>query len=638
MKMKTLIFELLFLSLLISSFAVPDFKDDFGLAPESDINPFWMVIKTWDESPFYQDYNGYGQWIMSLQGEKSKWSCVGLEYGIEQGDFELITTISNADFYEGEGAQLFLMQIWDLKPIEYSEPYWGLWVEMIHNGSFEGFNIFYRNGTPLNVENEEASRLYIHKGSYIKFQFPVSLRMTWEESLKSFSFYYGMEGKYPSNLLATTLDYTKPSSPERRAGLYVQQEIPNIDRTTFYVDSFQISSKPISDKPKVSESVKGTITGAWNFKNGDFKADVGKDIELLGQSTKDKIKFGTTTEFGIGDIERKPVNVLKFDALSNKEAIAVYPESEGNGGGSKINQYSIIMDVMFDKSKTKWWSILQTDPYNAPKNWAEFYYVDGGKSPTDDTRCYGIGTGGAYFNPNSPLQPSKWYRMAIVVDLTGPYIYNYVNGNFIGQQGAKERIGTIDGLLSLSAKHEEKPFLLFTENEFNDPVNSYTGSGYLASLQFRPYKMDASEISALGRPTADGISTSKNVHNFNTLDDEIEHGGKIATTINWNDYQKGMDKLKTSGKLGLLFFSHDEIVASKKVDSYFENTEIKQYSSAFELIKVPAKKERDLSIQYGVYRVPTIVLINSQNKVVKKWIPKSNEVTQPNILGFFRNL
>lgn len=620
--------------LLSLTYGVEDFKEEFSAAPGSDLNIFWKLAPSWDGSPFYQDYNGYGQWIIGLENTKQLYSACGLEYQIGQGDFEAIVKIANADLFEGAGPQLFLMNIWDEKPTTLSAPHYGLWVEAIKDGDFEGINVYYRNG---NETLEEEYKKAIHEGSYIKFQFPISLRITWEENSHSFSFYYGMEGKYPDNLLATTIVYSRSSDPKRYGSLSAQQKNPEGKRSTYYIDSFQISGKKIADKPSVSETLKGTVSGAWNFKNKDLKADVGKDLELLGQTTKDKIHFGTTEEFGISEIGGKPANVLKFDALNNKEAIAVYPGTEANGGGSKINQYSILMDVMFDQSETKWWSILQTDPYNSPSNWAEFYYADGGSLQTSDTRFYGIGTGGAYFNPNTPINPQKWYRLAIVVDLTGPYIYNYVNGNFIGQQGAKERIGTIDGLLSLSPQSDNKPFLLFTENEFNDPMNSYTGSGYLASLQIRPYKMDAGEISALGRPTADGIPTEKGVQRFNTIDEQVQYG-TFNTTLVWNEYQSGIEKIKSNQKPGLILFTHNEIVACKKIDRYFEESNIKNLVTPFELIKIEAKKERELSIQYGVYRVPTLVLVNSQNKVMKKWVPKANEVTQTNILNFFRNI
>ena len=55
------------------------------------------------------------------------------------------------------------------------------------------------------------------------------------------------------------------------------------------------------------------VTGQWDFRGGDLSATVGNDLTYFdgeGGTTESQTDFGTTTSFGIPDIDGKPASVM----------------------------------------------------------------------------------------------------------------------------------------------------------------------------------------------------------------------------------------------------------------------------------------------------------------------------------------
>src|SRR5207245_2677267 len=96
-----------------------------------------------------------------------------------------------------------------------------------------------------------------------------------------------------------------------------------------------------------------------------------------------------------------------------------------NGGGHFVNQYTLLMDIMYPAASSgRWRALFQTDPFNHLGNDAEFYVGDSSASPDPN----GIGAEGQF---NRALAPDIWYRVALAVDLTAPpghQLAKYVNG------------------------------------------------------------------------------------------------------------------------------------------------------------------------------------------------------------------
>ena len=86
--------------------------------------------------------------------------------------------------------------------------------------------------------------------------------------------------------------------------------------------------------------------------------------------------FGTTTAFSISDINGQPAVVMKFTPPSgNSGAPGSNPSVDGwggykmfhgaqaNGGGAKVNQYTLIFDVLYPNDLS-WRAVIQ-----ASTNW-----------------------------------------------------------------------------------------------------------------------------------------------------------------------------------------------------------------------------------------------------------------------------
>src|SRR5438445_1425318 len=96
----------------------------------------------------------------------------------------------------------------------------------------------------------------------------------------------------------------------------------------------------------LTATAHAAVTGQWDFKNGDLSATIGQPLQDLNAAGA--TLFGTTTAFGISSIGGTPTNVMKFPKAPNE--LGGYLEVVGaaaNGGGGLVNQYSVVMDVLF---------------------------------------------------------------------------------------------------------------------------------------------------------------------------------------------------------------------------------------------------------------------------------------------------
>src|SRR5882672_2735861 len=90
------------------------------------------------------------------------------------------------------------------------------------------------------------------------------------------------------------------------------------------------------------------ITGQWDFKAGNLNATIGADLGYLDAATQTGTLFGTTTALGIPNIGGQVTNVMGFPKLTDEFGGYSAPHGAvGNGGGGNVNQYTVIMDVLF---------------------------------------------------------------------------------------------------------------------------------------------------------------------------------------------------------------------------------------------------------------------------------------------------
>jgi len=225
-----------------------------------------------------------------------------------------------------------------------------------------------------------------------------------------------------------------------------------------------------------------TIVGQWDFDSGDLRATTGQPLAYLnGVITSNATVF---TTFLIDD---STANAMGFPAAHADQGYIVTNTAPANGGGTNVNQYTLIMDLMYpEESDLTWRAILQT----------------GNNEPGDDAELFvnplgGIGTGANYFGE---IITNIWTRVAFTVDITNDNLSIYTNWTLAGSASLST---TIDGPWSLGPT-----FLLFTDDSDD------TAAGYVNSIQYRSGVMTADEIAALGGPSAGGISASVSTNSF----------------------------------------------------------------------------------------------------------------------------
>jgi autotransporter-associated beta strand protein/YVTN family beta-propeller protein len=221
------------------------------------------------------------------------------------------------------------------------------------------------------------------------------------------------------------------------------------------------------------------VTGQWDFSRGDLRATVGADLEYLGDTTN-------ITGFPSMNINGQTTRVMAFGSNSISQGFYMRHGASANGGGHFVNQYTLIMDVMFPSpSSDQWRALFQTDPFNHAGNDAEFYVGNGSATPNAN----GIGAEGQF---NGTLTPGAWYRIAFAVDLTAPagqQLIKYVNGALVGSQSLS---GGVDGRYALGP----------TAALFTAGISGFTQPGFVSSIQFVNGTLPAAAVAALAGPSA----------------------------------------------------------------------------------------------------------------------------------------
>ena len=173
------------------------------------------------------------------------------------------------------------------------------------------------------------------------------------------------------------------------------------------------------------------VTGQWDFSRGDLRATVGADLEYLGNTTN--VTRFSDREYQWPDDESDGMRE-QFD----QPRLLYAPRSQGaNGGGHFVNQYTLVMDVMFP-APSSWINggrCFRPIRSIMPATTRNFSSVTDSATPNAN----GIGAEGQF---DGPLTPDAWYRIAFAVDLTAPagqQLIKYVNGALVGSQSLSGR-------------------------------------------------------------------------------------------------------------------------------------------------------------------------------------------------------
>ena len=234
-----------------------------------------------------------------------------------------------------------------------------------------------------------------------------------------------------------------------------------------------------------------TVTGQWDFEFGDLGATVGSNLQYLDPtfdgpagSTDDKTAFGTTTELGIagpGGVEAKVLRVP--GTLSNKIGYILEHRIAPNGGGTRVNQYTLVMDVYVAESGSGAASLWQTSSANNTDDGDLFWQGNN------------FGQGGGGYNGTGAFTAGAWHRVAAAYDMAAnpPVVVKYVDGIFQDNWTANQGLDAVRRSLAPTA-------ILFADGDQDERREMW-----VSSVQIRAGALSAPELEALGAPTAAGI-------------------------------------------------------------------------------------------------------------------------------------
>ena len=223
------------------------------------------------------------------------------------------------------------------------------------------------------------------------------------------------------------------------------------------------------------------LIGQWDFANG-LAGTLGLPLEYFDAKVQTDTAFGTTTSFGIGNIAGNPAGVMRLvESSSPWGGYRMHHQSPPNGGGTNLNQYTLIFDVYYPPaSHSQWRTFYQTSLDNSGDG--EFFVNTGN----------GIGVSSVY---QGNVTPEAWHRIAFAVDLSSPLspaVAKWIDGVKVGYQTGLS--GGRDGRFSLNVYA-----LLFGDN---DGDQSET---YVSSVQLWNGKLPDPLLASMGTPTANKL-------------------------------------------------------------------------------------------------------------------------------------
>jgi hypothetical protein len=235
------------------------------------------------------------------------------------------------------------------------------------------------------------------------------------------------------------------------------------------------------------------VSGHWNFDdaNAGYLATIGTD--LLPRAGTEPLTFFEQT---LMDDGQAFVMRYAYSGGTPNSSTLGYVLPHGilpNGGGQKVNQYSLIMDLFFPATSTGFRSLLEIQT-NAPPTDGDLF-VNGAN---------GIGISGQY---QGSVTPDEWHRVVFTFDLTKRELGKYIDGRNVltGPVGSaplgtgpyqylSASSGIVDGRWALD------PLALLFADEDGE-----LAPGSVNSVQVRAEVLTPSQIALLGRASSTGI-------------------------------------------------------------------------------------------------------------------------------------
>lgn len=278
------------------------------------------------------------------------------------------------------------------------------------------------------------------------------------------------------------------------------------ERRKMWVNSIQIRAGKLSDaeivalgKPSAAGipvvAPKSGVSGQWDFNvtnpflNGYLTPTIGKALQYLDGPTgvtTNETRFGTCSALGVSLINGEDADIMEVPYTAGVFAPYGYIMTHlipPNGGGTRVNQFTLIMDVMVDTTGGGAASLLRMSPAN---NGDGDLFWQGNN--------YGQGTGG--YDGTSIFTPAEWHRVAIAYDeaATPAHALKYVDGVF-------QQDWTAGHALDNARRSLAPTVLLFADGDGDNERRKM----WVNSVQIRAGALSRAELAALGGPSASGI-------------------------------------------------------------------------------------------------------------------------------------
>ena len=229
------------------------------------------------------------------------------------------------------------------------------------------------------------------------------------------------------------------------------------------------------------------VAGQWDFDSGDLRATVGTALSYLdGASgvTAAGTLYGTTTALGVADIDGEVAQVMEVPgALDRNVGYLMTHGIAPNGGGTRVNQYTLIMDVFVDTTGPGAASLWQTSSANNTDDGDLFWQGNN------------FGQGGDGYIGKGTFTAGEWHRVVAAYDMaaTPPLVAKFVDGikqhDWVANQGLDNTRRSLGSLAIL----------------FGDGDQDERRRMWVNSVQIREGRISDAEAVVLGGPSAAGI-------------------------------------------------------------------------------------------------------------------------------------
>jgi hypothetical protein len=229
------------------------------------------------------------------------------------------------------------------------------------------------------------------------------------------------------------------------------------------------------------------VAGQWDFDRGTLAATVGAPLQYLdggGGLTETGTQYGVTTDVGVDDIGGQPAQVMVVPGdLDRNIGYIMTHRIAPNGGGTLVNQYTLIMDVQIATGGPGAASMLQV---SSPTN-------------TDDGDLFwqgsNFGQGGGGYNGTGEFTAGAWHRVAASYNMAAnpPVVVKYVNGVFQDNWTANQGLDNPRRALQPTA-------VLFGDGDQDE-----RRQWWVNSIQIRAGALNGEQLASLGGPQAGGI-------------------------------------------------------------------------------------------------------------------------------------